>query len=164
MTSYILLVFRYSYQRRQRLRNYRLKIEIHVISTALWLIFQLDELCAMGPNYPRVRICLERRSSQERNKKFTLMCVLSLRNLKFGHFTLSFCRGRQWNVPKCITYVQRDCFCTLNRNYLWGSCWCCRQRSGLFKTSAFLHDKLGFLVSQSTKFWETFLYSKYPIW
>ena len=38
----------------------------------------------------------------------------SRENLKFGHFTLLFCRGRQRNVPKCKTHVQSDCFCSLN--------------------------------------------------
>ena len=30
----------------------------------------------------------------------------SRENLKCGHFTLLFCRGRQRNVPKCKTHVQ----------------------------------------------------------
>ena len=38
----------------------------------------------------------------------------SPQNLKCGHFTLLFCRGRQRNVPKCKTHVQSDCFCSLN--------------------------------------------------
>ena len=32
-------------------------------------------------------------------------------NLKFGHFTLLFSRGRQRNVQKHKTHVQSDCFC-----------------------------------------------------
>ena len=38
----------------------------------------------------------------------------SPQNLKCGHFTLLFCRGRQRNVLKWKTKVQSDCFCSLN--------------------------------------------------
>ena len=38
----------------------------------------------------------------------------SPQNLKFGHFTLLFCRGRQRNVQKHKTHVQSYCFCRLN--------------------------------------------------
>ena len=38
----------------------------------------------------------------------------SRENLKFGHFMLLFCRGRQRNVPKCKTHVQSDCLCSLS--------------------------------------------------
>ena len=38
----------------------------------------------------------------------------SRENLKFGHFTLLVCRGRQRNVPKYKTHVQSDCFCSLS--------------------------------------------------
>ena len=38
----------------------------------------------------------------------------SPQNLKCGHFTLLFCRGRQRNVPKYRTHMQSDCFCSLN--------------------------------------------------
>ena len=30
-------------------------------------------------------------------------------NAEFGHFTLLFCRGRQRNVPRFITYVNSHC-------------------------------------------------------
>ena len=48
------------------------------------------------------------------NEKFTVVRSRSPQNLKCGHFTFFFCRGRQRNVPKCKTHVQSDCFCSLN--------------------------------------------------
>ena len=42
------------------------------------------------------------------------MLSRSPENLKCGHFTLLFCRGRQRNVRKCKTRVQSDCFSSLN--------------------------------------------------
>ena len=48
------------------------------------------------------------------NEKFTVVLSRSPQNLKCGHFTLLFCRGRQRNVPKCKTHVQSDCFSSLN--------------------------------------------------
>ena len=51
---------------------------------------------------------------------FTVVCSHSPQNLKGGHFTLLFCRGRQINVPKCKTerffllikpIVLRRCHC-----------------------------------------------------
>ena len=33
----------------------------------------------------------------------------SKKKLKTGHFTLLFCRGRQRNVPECVTHVQSHC-------------------------------------------------------
>ena len=45
---------------------------------------------------------------------FTVIRSHSRENLKFGHFTLLFCRGRQRNVPKCKTHVQSDCFSSLS--------------------------------------------------
>ena len=51
-----------------------------------------------------------------RKKKdgFAVIRSRSRENLKFGHFTFLFCRGRQRNVPKCKTHVQSDCFCSLS--------------------------------------------------
>ena len=51
---------------------------------------------------------------KKKNEKFTVVCSRSQQNLKCGHFTLLFCRGRQRNAPKCKTHVQSDCFCSLN--------------------------------------------------
>ena len=51
---------------------------------------------------------------KKENEKFTVVRSRSPQNLKCGHFTLLFCRGRQRNVPKCKTHVQSDCFCSLN--------------------------------------------------
>ena len=51
---------------------------------------------------------------KKENEKFTVVRSLSPQNLKCGHFTLLFCRGRQRNVPKYKTHVQSDCFCSLN--------------------------------------------------
>ena len=48
------------------------------------------------------------------NEKFTVVLSYSPQNLKCGHFTLLFCRGRQRNVPKCKRPVQSDCFCSLD--------------------------------------------------
>ena len=44
---------------------------------------------------------------KKKNEKFTLVRSRSPQNLKCGHFTLLFCRGRHRNVPKCKTHVQR---------------------------------------------------------
>ena len=51
---------------------------------------------------------------KKENEKFTVVRSRSPQNLKCGHFTLLFRRGRQRNVPKCKTHVQSDCFCSLN--------------------------------------------------
>ena len=48
------------------------------------------------------------------NENSTVMRSRSPRNLKCGHFTLLFSRGRQRVVPKCKAHVQSDCFCSLN--------------------------------------------------
>ena len=34
-------------------------------------------------------------------------------NAELGHFTLLFCSGRQGNVPRIITHVHSQCFCSL---------------------------------------------------
>ena len=44
--------------------------------------------------------------AKKTKEKFAVMRSRSLENLKFGHFTLLFGRGRQRNVPKCKTHVQ----------------------------------------------------------
>ena len=51
---------------------------------------------------------------KKENENFSVVRSRSPQNLKCGHFTLLFCRGRQRNVPKCKTHVQSDCFCSLN--------------------------------------------------
>ena len=51
---------------------------------------------------------------KKENQKFTAVRSRFPQNLKCGHFTLLFCRGRQRNVPKCETQMQSDCFCSLN--------------------------------------------------
>ena len=51
---------------------------------------------------------------KKENEKFTVVCSRSPQNIKCGHFTLLFCRGRQRNVPKCKTHLQSDCLCSLN--------------------------------------------------
>ena len=51
---------------------------------------------------------------KKENEKFTVVRSRSAQNLKCGHFTLLFCRGRRKNVPKCKTHVQSDCLCSLN--------------------------------------------------
>ena len=51
---------------------------------------------------------------KKENEKFTVVRSRSPQNLKCGHFTLLFCRGRQRNVPKCKTHVQSDCFAALS--------------------------------------------------
>ena len=65
---------------------------------------------------------------RKEKEKFTVVCSCSPQNLKFGHFTLLFCRGRQRNVQKHITHVQSDCFLLINLivSVLWRSC--CRRR------------------------------------
>ena len=51
---------------------------------------------------------------KKENEKFSVVRSRSPQNLKCGHFTLLFCRGRQRNVPKFKTHLQSDCFCALN--------------------------------------------------
>ena len=51
---------------------------------------------------------------KKENEKFTAVRLRSPQNLKRGHFTLLFCRGRHRNVPKCKTHVQINCFCSLD--------------------------------------------------
>ena len=50
---------------------------------------------------------------KKENEKFTVVRSRSSQNLKCGHSTLLFCRGRQRNVPKCKTHVQSDIFCAI---------------------------------------------------
>ena len=58
------------------------------------------------------RSCVQ---GKKENEKFTVVLLRSPKNLKRGHFSLLFCRGRQLrNVPKCKTHVGSDCFCLLN--------------------------------------------------
>ena len=47
-------------------------------------------------------------------RKFSRRGSRSPDNAEFGHFTLLFCRGRQRNVPKFITHVQKLLFCSSN--------------------------------------------------
>ena len=54
---------------------------------------------------------------KKENEKFTVVPSRSPQNLKCGHFTLLFCRGQQRNEPKCKTYVQSDCFCSLTYGF-----------------------------------------------
>ena len=49
---------------------------------------------------------------EKENEKFAVVRSRSPQNLKCGHFTLLFCRGRQRNVPKCKTHVQSDYICS----------------------------------------------------
>ena len=51
---------------------------------------------------------------KKENENLTVVRSRSPQNLKWGHFTLLFCWGRQINVPKFKTHVQSDCFCSLN--------------------------------------------------
>ena len=54
---------------------------------------------------------------KKENEKFPVVRSRSLQNLKFGHFTMLFCRGRQSNVQECKTHVQNACFCSLNLSF-----------------------------------------------
>ena len=47
-------------------------------------------------------------------EKFAVMRSCSQQHLKFGHFTLMFCRGWQRNVTKFEIHVQNCCFCSSN--------------------------------------------------
>ena len=42
---------------------------------------------------------------EERERKFTVVCLRSPQNLEFGHCTLLFCRGRQRNIFLLIKRV-----------------------------------------------------------
>ena len=61
------------------------------------------------------------------NEKFTVVRSRSPQNLKCGHFTLLFCRGRQRNVTKCKTHVQ-SVFFFLIKPIVLRRCRCRRRR------------------------------------
>ena len=63
---------------------------------------------------------------KKENEKFTVVLSRSPQNLKCGHFTFLFCRGRQRNVPKCKTYVHSDWFFS-GKPIVLRRC-CCRRR------------------------------------
>ena len=65
-------------------------------------------------NYPGTKLVGLVYKLRKKNEKFNVVRSRSPQNLKCGHFTLLFCRGRQRNVPKYKTHVQSHCFCSLN--------------------------------------------------
>ena len=97
-------------RRRQRQRKRHLKIYLYFIC-ATSRLFQLAQLLG---ELSRNQIGRSGVQVKKENEKFTVVRSRSPQNLKCGHFTLLFCRGRQRNVPKCKTHVQSDCFCSLN--------------------------------------------------
>ena len=52
--------------------------------------------------------------AKKTKEKLAVMLSRSRENLKFGHFTLLFCRGRQTNVLKCVygAYGTEECNAT----------------------------------------------------
>ena len=50
----------------------------------------------------------------KKKETFAVMRSRSQENIKIGHFTLLFCRGRQRNGPKSKAHVHSDCFCSLS--------------------------------------------------
>ena len=68
--------------------------------------------CIMWPNYPGAEFVENRGQVQIEKGNFTVVCLRSLQNLEFGHFTSLFCRERQRNVPKRKMHVQVIVFLT----------------------------------------------------
>ena len=65
-------------------------------------------------NYPVTKLVGVTLKLRKLNETFAVMRACSQQHLKFGHFTLTFCRGWQPNVTKFKTHVQNCCFCSLN--------------------------------------------------
>ena len=82
--------------------------------------FQLVQLVKKrAANFPRTKLGFK----LKKKLKNSPSCAYALRKtFLFGHFTLLFCRGRQRNVPKFITHVQSDCFCSLNAVFQRSRC------------------------------------------
>ena len=103
-------------RRRQRERHY--KIWLLVFVTFSWLFqFVYHAKCwraVQGLN------CCERCKSKEKERKTCRHTFTFSRKLKFGHFMLLFCRGRERIVPKCKTHVQR-LFLLIKPIVLWSS-------------------------------------------
>ena len=97
-------------RRRQRKRHFKIQF---LVIIALSRLFQFAQLVKTTQelNFH------ERRLSKGKERKFAIMCSRPRQNLKFGHLTLIFCRGRQRNVPKCKKHVQRDCFVTFSLTF-----------------------------------------------
>ena len=91
-----------------------MKTSLENVISRLCNFFAIIPICLtwkMLANYPGT--CIEQHQTKEEEKKFALMRSRSPENLKFGHFALLFCQGRERNVPKCKTHVQSDYFCSL---------------------------------------------------
>ena len=97
-------------RRRQRQRKRHLKTYLYFIC-ATSRLFQLANFYKNG-ELSRNQIGRSGVQVKKENEKFTVVRSRSPQNLKCGHFTLLFCRGRQRNVPKCKTHAQSDCFCS----------------------------------------------------
>ena len=95
-------------RRRQQQRKRHLKIYLYFICASSRL-FQLVQLLQDW----RTQIRRSGVQVKKENEKFTVVRSRSPQNLKCGHFTLLFDRGRQRNVPNYKTHVQSDCFCSL---------------------------------------------------
>ena len=99
-------------RRRQRQRKHHLKIYLYFILCYFTIISTRSTFTKMA-NYPGTKLVVVQ-ATEEKHETFTVVRSLSPENLKCGHSTLLFCRGRQRNVPKCKTHVQGDCFYSLN--------------------------------------------------
>ena len=89
-----------------------------------WNLFDLENDGELSRNY----ITIDGVKARKKKENFAVMRSRSRGNIKFGHFTLLFCRGRQRNVPKWKMHVQSDCFCSLEPIVLWRSRCRCRRR------------------------------------
>ena len=99
-------------QRRRQRQRKRISIYLYFIC-ATSRLFQHAQLLQNG-ELSRNQIDRSGVLVKKDNEKFTAVRSRSPQNLKCGHFTFFFCRGRQRNVPKCKTHLQSDCFCSLN--------------------------------------------------
>ena len=72
--------------------------------------FKSLKFCGKNGELSRNQIGRSGVQVKKENEKFTVARSRSPQNLKWGHFTLLFCRGRQRNVAKCKTHVQSDVF------------------------------------------------------
>ena len=71
-----------------------------------WNFFDLENDGELSRDY----ITINSVKARKKKDNFAVMSSRSRGNIKFGHFTLLFCRGRQRNVPKWNMHVQSDFF------------------------------------------------------
>ena len=107
-------------RRRQRQRKRHLKI-LTLFNLCYFSSFSTRSTSTETANYLGTNLIGVALKLRKKMIKLPSFCSRSRQNLESGHFTLLFCRGRQRNVPKCKTYVQSDCFSSLNQTYCFAA-------------------------------------------